>query len=299
MTADHQEDNSIDTNLGNEEPTFRTPKVKNFRTLQDDLLHAAQKNDFSKAKVVLSAHEKKWEERAMKETFRDSVVEQKKKRLILQTVCITLVFITSFFLTKIFIHSNFVSSSTQKTEVIQKISFQPTKEVFFDVSHETKDSFEKQFKKTTFKIAPQQGSLIRVVLLKENRPASVSEFLDLWATYKVTAQNVSVFKDDYSLGLYSSEGKIVTFILFTFDEKQNVDETMLLWESKLYSDTRILFTKTKTITTSLFKDAIISDTKLRVLEFGKQDPAVLYSKLDNNTLIITEDAATLELFLKK
>jgi hypothetical protein len=298
MTVDHQEDNSIDTNLetdsNNGEPAFRTPKVKNFRTLQDDLIHAVQEEDHSIAKVVLSARERKWEERAKNEKFRDPEVEQMKRHTALQIFCIIGIFVGTFFFLKTIVHSN-LFTQTSKTETIQRVSFKPTKEMFIDVSRETKDTFEKTLKKTITRIAvPQNGSFIKILLIKQNKPLSTTDFLDLWTTSQTTDKNANIFKDNYSLGLYASEGKLFTFILLPFSGQQNIEKIMTAWESSLYGDTRTLFIKTGTIITPFFKDAAASGTKLRVLEFGKQDPAVIYRTLKNNTILITENANMLE-----
>lgn len=84
-------ENQDDTRDNTSEPTYRHPKVQNFRTLQSDILDIAKRENKSLAQIVIASKEKEWEEKAGVGVEKKVYIENKYERPIYKILLFVLV----------------------------------------------------------------------------------------------------------------------------------------------------------------------------------------------------------------
>lgn len=115
--------------------------------------------------------------------------------------------------------------------------------------------------------------------------------------------------DRWMLGVYSTDGKKVPFIILTNDFFQNAYAGMLKWESTIADEFIDIFnyrniayriddTSTSTITTYFnikgsFEDKIIRNRDVRQFRTQYGDLLILYTFIDKNTILITNSEAVI------
>jgi hypothetical protein len=114
---------------------------------------------------------------------------------------------------------------------------------------------------------------------------------------------VRSFNPTYMTGLYNASNGWQPIIIFKIDSYENAYAGMLKWEETMSDDLKVIInqktasttsTALNPITNTLFKDAVIKNKDVRVLEDKSGRRIMLYSFVDPQTLVITTDQATLE-----
>ena len=117
-------ENHDDTNDNTPEPTYRHPKVQNFRTLKSDILEVAKKQNKSLAQIVIASKEKEWQEKAGVGVEKRVYIENKYERPIYKIVLFVLVVgIVGLFLLRTYIFPTFENNTSYTTpEPVQNTS---------------------------------------------------------------------------------------------------------------------------------------------------------------------------------
>ena len=130
-----------------------------------------------------------------------------------------------------------------------------------------------------------------------NSTLTTSEFLTALES-KAPGNLVRAFDPLFMFGAYSQS----TFIIIKLSSFENAYDGMLTWEPNLSRDIGPLFATAMLLRSAppeaSFGDLIDQNKDIRVLTLGGQ-PVLLYTFLDNNILIITDNLETLRTLLDR
>lgn len=272
--------------------------VQRFRTINTDAADTAQKQNTTVEDIVLA------EQRRQATKPRDPV--DSKQSLILLILSILLVLggalaIGIFYLVRI----------KQNTPI--QIAIDPNQVMITEgvqsVSLNTNDSLLSAFAQTTIQ-PPRTGSEVVKInfLIGTSTTPIVGPIFASMLSNNIPAWLARAFNDNYLAGIYETQGTWRPFIIFKVASYENAYAGMLKWETTLPSDFNTLITPlrqrptetaafastTTKISTSTpilaplvgFRDEIIKNKDVRVLEDASGRKLLLYSFPDRQTLVI-------------
>ena len=146
-----------------------------------------------------------------------------------------------------------------------------------------------------------RGELRHVILKKvvgnENQLISTSEFLKILES-QAPGNLIRAFDPLFMFGTFGESA----FLIIKLASFENAFAGMLMWEKSLSQDIGPLFATAEFLRSvppeTVFTDITDRNKDIRILALGGQ-PILLYSFLDNNTLIITDSMETLRTIIDR
>lgn len=175
------------------------------------------------------------------------------------------------------------------------------------------------------------GEILYTALVASSTSSNQISTADFFALLQTSAsgQLIRAMSNQFMFGYFESD-QPVPFLLINLTDFDNAYSGMLAWEKTMNADIGVIFSPRsipvsgyvpagtttiagassttlvqKTIVntdlsqTNTFKDITIENKDARVLQNFRGDPILLYSFLDNNTLLITSDQNALTQILQK
>lgn len=269
--------------------------VKSLRTYQGDVQEAILKNKFSSTDIFLAEQEKKRVDPEPEKTMVFKNPETKNKILLtLGLVLVTLGLVAIG--TVYYLRSNENVMIEQKTKAI--IGFTKEKTLFVATTTREKLVSQLLLEKTGFNLAVNSVLYLNTVDGFE-KPANIENVLALLAP-KMPGSLSRSFENKYMIGVFSFDTNEPFIILKTEDFGLSFSG-MLKWEKDMVSDIGKLFAVlTNASSTSLiFIDQERRNKDLRVLKDEDGKILLLYSFIDNKTLLITKNENVFTAILNK
>jgi len=127
---------------------------------------------------------------------------------------------------------------------------------------------------------------------KVQNVASVGKLLSIWQHNMPALLSRSLSKE-FMLGIYSSISGVNTpFLIFTTNSYRQTFAGMFAWENAIFDDFYNLFGLESRESSGVFLDSIVNDKDVRVLKSTGGETVLLYSFVDENTVVITTNEAT-------
>lgn len=172
-------------------------------------------------------------------------------------------------------------------------------EVVLDVTETSRGSFVETLSGALENIADRETRhiVLRKVSVEEVGLLSTSEFLEILES-QAPSNLVRAFDPIFMLGAYGQS----TFFIIKLTSFENAFAGMLAWEGNLGQDLGPLL-GTRELSRNLSPEAVFVDITdqnkdIRALMVG-EEPFLIYSFLDNNTLIITDKIETLRVVIER
>lgn len=139
--------------------------------------------------------------------------------------------------------------------------------------------------------------------IKKEKRLNSRQFL-AYISKNIPNSLIETFSDEFMIGSFSKENKIGTFLIFQTNNYNLSFAKMLEWEKSLTSDLDPIF-KTNLTSTDVdifsrgFKDLMIKNKDVRVLYDIDNNKILLYSFIDKNKLVITNNEDTLKEIMER
>ena len=129
--------------------------------------------------------------------------------------------------------------------------------------------------------------------IKTEKLVGSREFLSFWGGNKPSTFLFSL-KDEFLLGSYANGDKIGTFLIFETNDYNTTYSKILEWEETMATDLKQLFNIKRDMGSDIvfskeFVDLVINNKYVRVLYNENGEEVLLYSFIDKNKLLITDD----------
>jgi len=129
--------------------------------------------------------------------------------------------------------------------------------------------------------------------IKTEKLVGSREFLSFWGGNKPSTFLLSL-KDEFLLGSYANGDKIGTFLIFETNDYNTTYSKILEWEETMATDLKQLFNIKRDVGSDIvfskeFVDLVINNKYVRVLYNENGEEVLLYSFIDKNKLLITDD----------
>jgi len=137
----------------------------------------------------------------------------------------------------------------------------------------------------------EKEKLTRVLIKnqKENKILGIKEFFEAFQV-KTPEGFYDKLNNDFTLFIYSLEGKNNLGFVAKIEQKQNLANLLEIWEETMEEDTENLFSalgKEKPALASSFKQTTYEDITIRYQTFSKEDFGICYSLLDDYLIFTT------------
>ncbi|MCX6701883.1 MAG: hypothetical protein NTX96_01655 [Candidatus Zambryskibacteria bacterium] len=260
----------------------KTPlPIKSLRTYQGDVEEAVLKNNYSASSILVAEQNRNQDGLLNIGTPKDSGARNKffilvgSIMLILGVITISAVF---------YIRSKDQVIIQQQTKTL--IGF--LEEKIIPITNSTREKLITDIlaEKKSFTL-PVNSVLYLNTVNASSTPINVENILSLIAP-QMPSSLVRSFDGEYMLGVYSFDTNEPFLILTTSDFASSFSG-MLKWEKDMVSDFGKLFSISQNTgsTTMEFKDEVLRNKDLRILQDNNKKTILLYSFIDKNTLVIT------------
>ncbi|MCK5027923.1 MAG: hypothetical protein KAS07_05885 [Candidatus Pacebacteria bacterium] len=282
------ETNDNQNNEG-KEPKYRPSRVQNFRTLQGDMVDAVKKQDRSLTSMVLSAKEKKWEGEKKDGQLEKVYIKNKYKHSIYKVLLVGIILsIATLIGVQKFFHDESSPSEPQPSVMSELQLILPKQNLFIDITNIETTLPEKLT--VELQNSSSTNAFIKIDLIRgsSTTPVSTEEFTMLWAHNIPTFLLDSLKENDYIFAAEINDDTPRFFVAYELTENDDALNNLKSWEPYIFDDINLLFVQQATKTPrEVFVDAVVKNKSLRVLEYGPQDPALLYGFVGKQTFVIS------------
>ena len=267
--------------------------TKSLRTYQGDVQEAISKHNYSSKDIFLAEQDKRMEESEKPTIFKDPVV---KNKLLAVSGVIFFVLGIGIVGTVYYLRSNEEVILQQKTKAL--IGF--SEEKVFSIATTTREKLVKQIQEEKSSLNLPVNSVFYINTVgADEQPANVESLLSI-LTPKMPNSLSRSFASKYMIGIFSFDTN-EPFIMLTTDDYGLSFAGMLKWEKDIPSDLGKLFgiVQNASSTLQIFVDQERRNKDLRVLRDNQGKIVLLYSFIDQNTLLITKNESIFNAILSK
>ncbi len=284
--------------------TEKKDGVPSIRTYKNDVSNYIKKEGKTLSDIAIAEQNRKNRNLSNLE-ISDQNQKSSAKKIILAVIFLVLGSLIVFLF--FFIKNKYLNNSTsvQKTNQVKATTF--------DSSLESKD-LELDNLKTSYVFGKidaklkESGEIYYLKITNNDKPITGRGLLESLDIY-VPSELARSLKNDFAIG---SMGGKARFIVLKTSYYANAFSGMLKWEKNIYSDLKNIldlknesFETTGTTTdsyslkTSMFYDGIISNRDSRILRDGQNKTLLIYSFIDNETLVIASNENLLKTLTQK
>jgi hypothetical protein len=282
-----------------------TPRRGGLRTLEGDIQEAIQERNTSAASMVMAEQAKTATAVSQPKERRPSNFNKKLFIIVASIILVTLGLGGAYYF---YLQSPLAPSApaVQKPAAIPSI-VAPDAQRTLDLTGLGSGAARVATQKAISNIATSNGSILQIIPVEKetNGSSNIINATDFISLLDLPAPNVlsRSLNNQWMLGTYNDNGHSAPFIILTDNFFQNAYAGMIAWESTMsddfanvfgYSNITVSGSGTSTLASYFniqgsWKDGVIQNKDVRA--FTKPDGTVLilYSFVDNNTIVITTD----------
>jgi len=289
---------------------------KTIRTYEGDIADAIQHRQTSQASIVVAAEEKKHREEQQGNVVivNDNDGQKNHNSWIKNTLMIVIsllllaagIFVAYYFYTisPLSVRQPSTVATNPSTVTIASI-VTPDVQKIVDVTGQSATGIVSQIEKESTANPLQNGGILEIVLgqqattTQNGKTTSVlnrvtgPEFISMMGIQPPSSLTSSL-SDQWMLGIYSSSSTTAPFIILTENFFQNAFAGMLSWEPTMPSDVSAFFQiQPAQWSEGSFHDKLIKNKNVREFTDNSGNVLLLYSFIDNNTLVIAQSEAAL------
>lgn len=273
-----------------------TPVVSPIRTFRADLVDIAHNGDQSLAQMVLKSQERK-RKAGNRESIKISEHESHKKIVKMALILLLLVptlIVLAFVVTK---------DPQLNNRSIQVIGAPIAANSHHNISvNKLPGTFLASLQTHIDDVVLRTGDVQHIYITDDvirNPEKAVdifptTDFINLWAENPPSPFTRSLSEDEYMLGLHKDRGdaKPSHFIIFKTYNHDSTFAGILQWEARMILDFKPLFNQGSPIPKGQFVDELLYNKRARILYDIQDNPLLIYSFLDRETLVITDSEKT-------
>jgi hypothetical protein len=292
---------------GQSRPPIAEPETeKALRTLEGDIAEAIEKRNASLASMAIASEQSRSEEAGKKHTAKGS---RGKLLIILSSILLVLIGIGAAYY--LYLESP-LAPGTPATPAASPIPsvVAADSQKSLDVSGMTAVAVDAAISKSFGAALGSHGSVVEIVPLeKTGTSESIVGAADFLILAGVPAPDLLTrsLNSEWMLAVYNDDGSPEPVLILTDNFFQNAYAGMIEWEKSMindlspllgYSDNQSATTASPTPSTYFgiqgsFKDGVIMNKDIRAFTEPDGTVPLLYSFIDNNTIVITTDGKAL------